>query len=214
MSLRCRLELLAEAKRIGALIFEDDYDSEFRYSGRPVPALQGLDRNGLVLYAGSFSKVMFPSLRLGYLIVPPDLADYVAAMISVSTRHAPLLNQAVLCDFMVEGHFGRHIRRMREVYAERLSVLLECAKEHLVGLMEISNIEAGLQTVGWLPRGVNATRVAEAAAEQDIELTPLQNYTIGPAHDQALQVGFAAVEPRELRRGVRELAKILKPQVR
>lgn len=131
----------------GALIFEDDYDSEFRYSGRPVPALQGLDRHGLVLFAGTFSKVLFPSLRLGYLVVPPDLADSFAATKSMTSRHAPLLEQAMLCDFITEGHFGRHIRRMREVYAERLSVLLESARQRLAGLLEISSIEAGLQTM-------------------------------------------------------------------
>jgi GntR family transcriptional regulator / MocR family aminotransferase len=214
MSLPRRLELLSEAKRAGTLIFEDDYDSEYRYAGRPAPALQGLDHHGLVLYAGSFSKVMFPSLRLGYLIVPPDLAEYLVAIVSVTTRHAPLLNQAVLCDFITEGHFGRHIRRMRKVYAERLSVLLESACQHLGGLMEIPKIEAGLQTVGWLPRGASARKVADAAAEHDVELIPLTDYTLGPSRAEGLQVGFAAIEPREIRRGVRELARILMRGVR
>ena len=141
--------------RSSALIFEDDYDSEFRYSGRPVPALQGLDRSGSVLFAGSFSKVLFPSLRLGYLVIPPDLVDYFAAAKSITTRHAQLIDQAVLCDFIAEGHFGRHLRRMRGVYAERLSVLLQSARERLAGLLDISSVEAGLQTVGWLPRGIS-----------------------------------------------------------
>ncbi|HXH40674.1 MAG TPA: PLP-dependent aminotransferase family protein [Thermoanaerobaculia bacterium] len=119
MSLARRLELLEWARRSGALVFEDDYDSEYRYSGRPVPALQGLDRHGLVLFAGTFSKVLFPSLRLGYLVVPPDLVPFVEAAKSLTSRHAPLLEQTVLCDFITEGHFGRHLRRMREIYAER-----------------------------------------------------------------------------------------------
>jgi GntR family transcriptional regulator/MocR family aminotransferase len=213
MSLARRLHLLSLARQAGALIFEDDYDSEYRYTGRPVPALQGLDRHGLVLYAGSFSKVMFPSLRLGYLIVPPDLVHSFSATLSVTTRHAPLLEQAVLCDFITEGHFGRHIRRMREIYAGRLAVLLESAHEHLDGLMEISNIEAGLQTVGWLPPELSARKVADRAAEHDIELIPLKEYTIGPSAAEGLQIGFAAVEPKELRRGVKELEKILKRAV-
>jgi GntR family transcriptional regulator / MocR family aminotransferase len=150
MSLSRRLELLAWARKSDALIFEDDYDSEYRYSGPPIPALQGFDRDGLVIFAGSFSKVLFPSLRLGYLVIPADLITHFAAAISLTTRHAPLLEQAVLCDFIAEGHFARHLRRMREVYAERLSVLLESAREELVGLLAISEIEAGLQTVGWL----------------------------------------------------------------
>ena len=121
-----------------ALIFEDDYDSEFRYAGRPIPALQGLDRHGVVLYAGSFSKVLFPAVRLGYLVVPNDLVDRFASLKSVLTRHTPPFEQTVLCDFMVDGHFGRHLRRMREVYAARLSVLLECARDKLTGLLDIS----------------------------------------------------------------------------
>src|SRR5215469_6524169 len=141
MSLVRRLELLEWARKSGALIFEDDYDSEYRYSGRPLPALQGLDRDGVVLLAGSFSKVLFPSLRLGYLVIPSDLTPHFAASLSVTTRHAPLLEQAVLCEFIREGHFGRHLRRMREVYAERLSILLESAKQRLAGLLKISTVE-------------------------------------------------------------------------
>ena len=163
MSLPRRLALLEWARKSGALIFEDDYDSEYRYAGRPVPAMQGLDRNGLVLFAGSFSKVLFPSLRLGYLVIPEDLVDYFAATLSVTTRHAPLLEQAVLCDFITEGHFGRHLRRMREIYAERLSVLLEGAREHLDGLLEVAGVEAGLQTAGLLCRGIESKSAARAA---------------------------------------------------
>ncbi len=122
MSLQRRLALLDWAHRTGALVLEDDYDSEYRYAGRPMPAMQGLDRHGVVCFAGSFSKVLFPSLRLGYLVVPPDLVDLVAAAQSISSRHAPLVQQALLCDFITEGHFGRHIRRMREMYAERREV--------------------------------------------------------------------------------------------
>ncbi len=206
MSLPRRLELLEWARKSGALIFEDDYDSEYRYSGRPVPALQGLDRNGQVLFAGSFSKVMFPSLRLGYLVIPPDLLDYFAAAISVTSRHAPLVEQAVLCDFITEGHFGRHLRRMREVYAERLSTLLESARQRLAGLLEISNIEAGLQTVGWLPCGMDDQAAANAAAKRDVEVTPLSRYAHGRMAREGLQLGFAAVDAKEIRRGVEELA--------
>lgn len=206
MSLPRRLELLEWARKSGALIFEDDYDSEYRYSARPVPAMQGLDRNGLVLFAGSFSKVMFPSLRLGYLVIPPDLLDRFAAAISVTSRHAPLPEQAVLSDFITEGHFGRHLRRMREVYAERLGVLLESARQRLAGLLEISNIEAGLQTVGWLRNGIDGETVATAAAKRGVEVIPLSWYSRGRLAREGLQLGFAAVDTREIRRGVQELA--------
>jgi GntR family transcriptional regulator/MocR family aminotransferase len=209
MSLPRRLQLLEWARKSNALIFEDDYDSEFRYSGRPVPALQGLDRHGAVLFAGSFSKVLFPSLRMGYLVIPLDLADRFAAIKSITTRHAPLLEQAVLCDFITEGHFGRHIRRMREVYAERLSILLDEARHSLTGLLEISPVEAGLQTAGWLCRGGNEKSAAKAAAARDVEVIPLSGYTRGHAARAGLQLGFAAVDPKEIKRGVRELATVL-----
>ncbi len=209
MSLARRLRLLEWARTSGALIFEDDYDSEFRYSGRPVPALQGLDRRGLVLFAGSFSKVMFPSLRLGYLVIPTDLVDYFTAAKSVTSRHAPLLEQAVLCDFITEGHFGRHIRRMREVYAERLSVLLESARQRLAGLLEISNVEAGLQTVGWLRAGIDEESAVKAAAAQNVEVTPLNRYSRGHLAREGFQLGFAAVDTTEIRRGIRDLAAAL-----
>jgi GntR family transcriptional regulator / MocR family aminotransferase len=209
MSLRRRLALLEWARSSGALIFEDDYDSDYRYSGRPVPALQGLDRHGLVLFAGTFSKVLFPSLRLGYLVVPPDLVDYVAATQSISSRHAPVLEQAVLCDFITEGHLGRHVRRMREVYAERASVLLECARAQLTGLLEIIGVEAGLQTAACLCGAVDGTSAARAAAARDVEVTPLSRYSRGPMSREGLQLGFAAVDTAEIRRGVRDLAVAL-----
>ncbi|HZF13927.1 MAG TPA: PLP-dependent aminotransferase family protein [Thermoanaerobaculia bacterium] len=209
MSLPRRLALLAWARASGALLFEDDYDSEYRYSGRPLPALQGLDRHGLVLFAGSFSKVLFSSLRLGYLVVPADLVAGVAATLSITQRHAPLLEQAVLADFITGGHFGRHIRRMREVYAERLAVLLETAAERLAGLLEISQIEAGLQTVGWLPGGIDGETATQAAAERGVEVSPLGRYARGPMARDGLLLGFAAVDPPAIRRGVEELAVAL-----
>jgi len=213
MSLRRRLALLEWARRSGTLIFEDDYDSEYRYSGRPIPAMQGLDRSGVVIFAGSFSAVLFPALRLGYLVVPAEMVDVFAAAESVSTHHPPLLEQAILCDFITEGHFARHIRRMRELYAERLAVLLECAREKLAGSVEISTVEAGLQTVGWLKRGIPAERVAALAALRDVEVVPLSRYASGRSRREGVILGFAAVDPRELRRGVEELARVLSSRV-
>jgi len=210
MSLRRRLTLLEWARKAGVMIFEDDYDSEYRYSGRPVPALQGLDRAGVVIFGGSFSAVMFPAMRLGYLVVPPEMVDVFAAAQSVSTHHPPLLGQAVLCDFISEGHFARHIRRMREVYAERLNVLLKAAREQLEGAVEISNVEAGLQTIGWLRGKISAEEVARAAAEKNVEVVPLSRYAFGRARGNGIVLGFAAVESKELRRGVDELARVLR----
>ena len=209
MSLSRRLALLEWARRSRALIFEDDYDSEYRYSGRPIPALQGLDQSGVVIFAGSFSDVLFPSLRLGYLVLPEDMVDVFAAAESVSTHHPPLLEQAVLTDFIVEGHFARHIRRMRELYAERLQVFLTGVREKLAGSLEISDVEAGLRTVGWLRKGLSADTVAKAAADRDVEVTSLSRYAYGSFKRQGLVLGFASVDARELRRGIEELAEVL-----
>src|SRR5207302_7968360 len=209
MSLRRRLALLEWARRSGTLIFEDDYDSEYRYAGRPIPALQGLDRAGVVIFAGTFNEVLFPALRLAYLVVPPAMVDRFAAAQSVSMRHAPLLDQAVLCDFITEGHFARHIRRMRELYAERLAILLELARSRLGGLLEIPEVEAGLQTVGWLAEGITAERAAEEAAKANVEVIPLSRYSSRRLERQGLILGFAAVNNQELRRGVEQLARAL-----
>ena len=210
MSLRRRLDLIEWARAAGAMLFEDDYDSEFRFAGRPLPALQGLDRHGLVLFAGTFGKVLFPSLRLGYLVVPPDLVDTFAAAKSVSSQHAPLIEQAVLCDFIAEGHFGRHIRRMREVYAGRLGALREEADRRLKGLLEISPVEAGLQTAGFLLNGMDGETAARAALERNVEVGPISRYTRGPVLREGLQLGFAAVDEIEIRRGVAGLAAALR----
>jgi GntR family transcriptional regulator/MocR family aminotransferase len=209
MSLPRRLELLEWARGAGALLFEDDYDSEYRYSGRPAPALQGLDRHGLVLFAGSFSKVLFPSLRLGFLVVPPGLVEPLAAAISVTSRHAPLLEQAVLQEFIAEGHFERHLRRMRQVYAERSAALLAAARADLAGLLEIPELEAGLQTPAWLLGGIDGNAAVEAAAKRNVEATSLRRYWRGDPRREGLLLGFAAVDEREIRRAVRQLAVAL-----
>jgi len=214
MSLPRRLAWLDWAAASDAAIFEDDYDSEFRYSGRPLPALQGLDRRGQVLLAGTFSKVLFPSMRLGYVVLPDDLVDRFASIQAVARRHAPVIAQAVLADFIAGGHFGRHIRRMREVYAERLAVLLGAARERWGGLLEVSGVEAGLQTTAWLLCGLSAHRAARAAAGRDVEVVPLGRCRLGNVEREGLHLGFAAVGPEEIRRGVRDLATALEEELR
>jgi GntR family transcriptional regulator / MocR family aminotransferase len=124
-------------------------------------------------------------------------------------RYAPLIDQAILCDFIAEGHFARHIRRMRELYAERLSVFLAAAGEKLSGLLEVSQVEAGLQTVGRLKNGMSANRAAAAAAKHDVEVVPLSRYASGRTRSDSLVLGFAAVDARELRRGVEQLGRAL-----
>jgi GntR family transcriptional regulator / MocR family aminotransferase len=208
MSLPRRLQLLAWAKKYNTPIFEDDYDSEFRFTGRPIPAMQGLDHSGKVIFCGSFNKVMFPSLRLGYLVVPRTLIEVFANTKAMTTRHQSLLDQAVLCDFIEQGHLGRHLRRMRKIYEERFMILREAAEEHLADYLEIVNIEAGLQTIGRLLIDVSAETVARRAALQDIDVVPLSRYCHTASTPEGLQIGFAAVQETEIRRGVLKLARI------
>jgi GntR family transcriptional regulator/MocR family aminotransferase len=213
MSLQRRLQLLAWANKYGTPIFEDDYDSEFRFSGRPIPAMQGLDHSGKVIFCGSFNKVMFPSLRLGYLVVPHNLVDVFACTKAMTTRHQSLLDQAVLCDFIEQGHLGRHLRRMRKIYQERFSILRESAQQHLAEYLEIATIEAGLQTIGrfhssLVNQGITAEMVAKRAALVDIDVVPLSRYCHSATIPEALQIGFAAVHEKEIPRGVLKLASV------
>jgi GntR family transcriptional regulator/MocR family aminotransferase len=208
MSLQRRLHLLAWAKMYDTPIFEDDYDSEFRFSGRPIPAMQGLDHSGKVIFCGSFNKVMFPSLRLGYLVVPRNLIEIFACTKAMTTRHQSLLDQAVLCDFIEQGHLGRHLRRMRKIYEQRFTILRESAEEHLSEYLEIANIEAGLQTIGRLRIDLSAEIVAQRAALHDIDVVPLSRYCHTASIPEGLQIGFAAVQEKEIRRGVLKLARV------
>jgi GntR family transcriptional regulator/MocR family aminotransferase len=208
MSLNRRLQLLHWARRAGALIVEDDYDGEYRYEGRPLPALQGLDRHGVVAFTGSFSKTLFPALRLGFLVVPPSLVDRLGALLSVTGPHAPLLDQAVLCDFITNGHFYRHIRRMRQIYGRRLAALQEAVRTTLDGRLTLSPIEAGLQTIGTLGAGLSSEAVAAAAARAGIDVTPLARYAQRSIVPEGLLLGFACIDERDLARGVEGLARV------
>jgi GntR family transcriptional regulator / MocR family aminotransferase len=145
---------------------------------------------------------------------PQDLIAKVEAVQSITCRHAPLLAQAVLADFIAEGHFGRHIRRMRTIYAERLGVLLDGAEGRLGGLLDLPPVEAGLQTVGWLQQGIESGRAADAAAARGVDVTPLGAYASRPLAREGLQLGFAAVDVPELRRGIEQLALALEGEAR
>jgi GntR family transcriptional regulator/MocR family aminotransferase len=213
MTVDRRLALLDWARSARALVFEDDYDSEYRYSGLPIPALQGLDQAGSVIYSGSFSKVLFPALRLGYLVVPPDLVDKFAAARLIMDRHSAVMDQAILCDFVTEGHFGRHIRRMREIYASRLAVLREAVQRKLAGALRIPEVEAGVHTVGYLSNGIRAEAVARTAARDNVEVIPLEAFTLKAPVPEGLLLGFGAVDDRELRRGVDVLAATIEKPV-
>jgi GntR family transcriptional regulator/MocR family aminotransferase len=209
MSLPRRLALLEWANRADAWVLEDDYDSEYRYAGRPLAALQGLDREGRVIYLGTFSKVLFPALRLGYLVVPPDLVEAFVAARALVDRHCPTLDQAALADFIADGHFARHIRRMRALYAERQAILVEAAQQELAGVLEVQPAESGMHVVGWLPAGVDDAEASHQAAAHGVEAPPLSSYSLEPLRRGGLLLGYTAVGEPEIREGVRRLAKAL-----
>jgi len=206
MTVDRRLALLEWARRTGAWIFEDDYDSEYRYSGRPIPALQGFAHGGAVIFSGSFSKVLLPSLRLGYLVVPPELAEKFAAARFITDRHASILDQATMCEFLAGGHFGRHIRRMRELYAERCATLRDAVQRRLAGLVELSHTEAGIHTMAWLKSGLKAGEAARAAAARHVETVPIERFVLHTPRPEGLLLGFAPYTVRQIRDGVDQLA--------
>ena len=210
MSLSRRLALLKWAEQADAWVVEDDYDSEFRYRARPLSALQGLDRHGRVIYVGTFSKVLFPSLRLGYLVVPPDLVEpFVAASVHAA-HHAPTFSQCVLADFIVAGHFTRHIRRMRALYAERQTALLDAASRSLRGLLDVRPAEGGMHVLGWLPRGVDDRLAFRAAAAAGVTAPPLSFYCLDTPSRGGLLLGYTGIEVKEIREGVRRLTGALR----
>ena len=207
MSLPRRLALLDWAKRANAYILEDDYDSEFRFGTRPLATLQGLDDADRVIYIGTFSKVLFPSLRIGYMILPPALVDPFLNVRRLIDIHSPMLEQAVLADFMIEGHFTRHLRRMRTLYAERRSALLEAAR----GLpMEIDSPEAGIHCVGWLLDGKDDRLLANKAADYDLNLTPISNFSIEPLARKGFLLGYGGYSVQDIKDGVRRLEALLR----
>jgi GntR family transcriptional regulator/MocR family aminotransferase len=209
MSLERRRELLHWAQSENAWIFEDDYDGEFGFSGRPLAALKSLDGAQCVIYSNSFNKVLFPTLRLGYLVVPPKLIDAVAAAKSIMDRFPPVVDQAILCDFISAGHLGQHIRRMREIYADRYNTLISCVRARLEGLMEISPKFTGLQTIGWLAKGIEDIDASRLAASRGIDSVPLSKLTINRSMPPAMVLGVAYADTQAIRSGVNELASVL-----
>ncbi len=207
LSLSRRLALLEWARAADAHLLEDDYDSEYRFAGRPLASLQGLDRDERVIYVGTFSKVMFPALRLGYVIVPTTLVDAFLAMRRAADTHPTILEQAALTDFISEGHFTRHIRRMRVLYAERRAALLQAARDLP---LDIFAPEVGMHLIGWLPDGVDDQLAARRAADYDVEVMALSRLTIGAPIRPGLALGYAAINKADIRDGVRRLAAALK----
>jgi GntR family transcriptional regulator / MocR family aminotransferase len=209
MSASRRLELLRWAAQAGAWILEDDYDSEFRYSTRPLASLQGMDQDGRVVYIGTFSKTLLPALRLGYLVVPPGIAHTFRAVRAACDRHSPVLDQAVLADFMTEGHFARHVRRMRNLYAERQGVLVDAIQRSLGGRLEARATGAGMHLVGWLKEGSDDGAVSARLWEAGIEAPALSRFGLVRPGRPGLLLGWAGYTPEAIERSVERLAAAL-----
>ena len=208
MSATRRLQLIEWAQRSGAWILEDDYDSEYRYESHPISSLQGLDANSRVIYIGTFSKVLFPSLRLGYLVIPPDLLDHFQNVRWVMDLCPTALYQEVLADFISEGHFARHIRRMRSHYAELRTCMVESLHQELGSMVQVMGDKAGMHVTVILKKGRD-TEIAKRAALQGLSLWPLSPSYMSPAPRQGFILGFAGVSKAEIPKAVRKIRNLL-----
>jgi GntR family transcriptional regulator/MocR family aminotransferase len=207
MTLNRRRCLLDWAYRRGAWILEDDYDSEFRYDSRPIAALQGLDERGCVIYVGTFSKLLVPSLRLGYIVAPSSLVDPLTAASAVVTRHPPAAEQMVLARFIDEGHLSRHVKRMKVIYRDRRDALLASARKHASGLFEIECPAGGTHVIGELKPRLSDVRVALRAAEFGVECRPLSKYYLRRRGRNGLILGYGGFSPAAIDRAMVRLVE-------
>jgi GntR family transcriptional regulator/MocR family aminotransferase len=204
-----RLKLLAWARHQGALILEDDYDSELRYDGRPLSALQGLDESGHVVYLGTFSKVLFPTLRLGYVVLPESLLMPFSRTLALVDRGAPTLTQAAVADFISEGHFERHLHRLRLAYGERRETLVTALDTELAGEVSFSRVPAGLHIMIHLHPDCDETRVIQKAAAAGVGIYPGAPYYLQEPTPPSILLGFSGLNKEQIQEGVSRLAAVL-----
>jgi GntR family transcriptional regulator/MocR family aminotransferase len=209
MSASRRLQLLGWAQRAGAWIIEDDYDSEFRYGSMPISSLQGLDSNARVIYIGTFSKVLFPSLRMGYIVMPPDLIERFHSVRRAMDLGPPNFYQAVVADFIREGHFARHIRRMRTAYCDRRRALVSSLEKEFGDEAQILGTQAGLHLAVGFPRVKSDVEVATRAARHKLWLWPLSPAYVGERPRQGFVLGFGSTPLEEMPGAIRKLRSAL-----
>jgi len=210
LSLPRRLELLAWAQQIGALILEDDYDSEYRYGARPIPALQGLDKSHSVLYVGTFSKVLFPSLRIGYLVLPPHLVSLFTQAKWLSDRQLPLLEQRVLADFIAEGYLEQHIRKMRSHYALCRQTLVQALKGHFGEQVTILGERAGIHLMVHFQVELSDIELVDRAAQAGVGILAAQPHYLNTQPSGEFIFGYGELTPKQLQEGVSRVAKALR----
>jgi GntR family transcriptional regulator / MocR family aminotransferase len=210
MSHERRLQLLDWAGGAGAWIFEDDYDGLLRGDGRHQSALKSLDRAGCVIYSNSLNRMLFPSLRLGFLVLPPAFIEPAAAALSITQRYHAATDQATLTDFIAHGHLDRHIQRMRERYAERHEALIAAAGSELGGLLQFSDSQVAPQIVGWLAPDTNEAEAWRRAAARNIDVIALASLTIGRHMPPALVFGIGAGDARAIRTATKRLGRVLR----
>ena len=205
LSLRRRLQLLDWAQQNSSLIIEDDYDGEYRYSSRPIPALQGLRSNAPVLYIGTFAKVLFPGLHLGYVVVPTVLSPVFAQARWLSDRHCSLLDQAILTRFITEGHLERHLRRMRICYDRRRQVLVTALKTSFGDLVEILGDSAGLHLVARLHLDLTDQAIIQCATQVGVYISSLQVHNLRPCQGDFI-LGYTEVNEAQIQAGIEQWA--------
>ncbi|HEX6383157.1 MAG TPA: PLP-dependent aminotransferase family protein [Anaerolineae bacterium] len=210
MPLAHRLSLLQWARAHDALVIEDDYDGELRYSGRPLAALQGLDEDGRVVYLGTFSKVLFPALRLAYVVLPPALVKPFVQAKGLVDRGAPTLTQAAVADFITEGHFERHLRHLRQAYGQRRQVLVQALETFLPGAVRYSAVEAGLHVMLYLDPACDETEVVRQAAAAGVGVYPGAPYHLQKSAPPSILLGFSGLSEAEIEEGVRQLASVIR----
>jgi GntR family transcriptional regulator/MocR family aminotransferase len=209
MPLARRAALLSFAAQTGAWIVEDDYESEFQAPGQMLPSLQGLDRAGRVIYLGTFSKLLFPSLRLGYAVLPEDLVAPFAGARHLADRQSSGLIQAIMTEFMLDGHFARHLKRMRACYAERQRFLVDRLNRRLGDLVDIRPVASGMYLTVWLPWDWSDQAVAAALMEAGVSTVPLSSLTLETPRRPGLVLGYSGHNETAISRAVEAMAKVL-----
>ena len=213
MSATRRMQLLNWASRSGSWIIEDDYDNEYHFGIRPIASLQGLDSDARVIYAGTFSKVLFPALRVGYLVVPADLVPAFSSIRDAVDIFPPALYHAVLTDFIQERHLARHLRRMRMLYKDRRSALAEAIRDHMGDMLEVVSAEAGMYLAALLPPGVDDMGVSRKAAEKGVSAMPLSACCLKRPARGGLVLGYGCTDKVQILQGVRVLKEILEGEI-